>query len=230
LIRAVAFDLDDTLLDTSACLAPAANLEAARAMVDAGLDQPLDRVSRCRWQAARRLAAGQVDDAVCRQLGEKRPAIAAAGRRAYFERGSRLTRRSLRFVPGARALLDRLARDHLLFLVTWGDPATQRAKIRLLRLASWFSEIVVVDRRIRDDKFVALEGLLLRHALKPRQLLVVGDGWTDEIAAGKRLRTRTCWVSRGRPTPHWPPQRVDAIVTSVQGLGRVNKRFGDTPT
>lgn len=229
MIRAIVFDLDDTLLDTSACLVPAANRDAARALVDAGLHQASEVVLRRRWQALRRMPVEDVDEWVCRQFGELRPAVAAAGRRAFFERGSRMMRGPLRLVPGARATLDRLARVHALFLVTWGDVATQNTKIRLLRLGTWFSDIVVVDRRLRDDKVRAIEGLLHRHRLDPRDIVVVGDGWAQEIAAGAGLRTRTCWVSRGRPTPRWPPTRVEAVVRSVRDLEHVIRRMYGSP-
>lgn len=229
MIRAIVFDLDDTLIDTSGCLAPAANREAARALVDAGLDQDYEVVVRRRWQAVHRLPAEDVDDTLCRQLGETRPYVAAAGRRAYFERGSRLRRGSLRLVAGARTLLDRLSRAHVLFLVTWGDPATQLAKIRLLRLGTWFSDVVVVGREERGGKESAIRRLLHRNRLRPEEMLVVGDGWTQEIAAGHRLNTLTCWVSRGRPTPRWPPMRAEAAVTTVVDLERVLKRLNATP-
>jgi len=229
LIRAIAFDLDDTLLDTTGCLAPAANREAARALVDAGLDVPLDVVERRRWRISRRTPAGEVDEILCRQLGDPRPAVAAAGRRAFFQRGSRLRRRSLQLFPGVRALLARLTREHRIFLVTWGDPATQRTKIRLLRLGPSFRDVVVVDRRERLDKTRALEGLLLRHHIPAAELLVVGDGWSQEIAAGSRLGAPTCWISNGRPIPRWPPLRPHAVVPSVAHLPRVLTRLDRTP-
>ena len=229
MIRAIAFDLDDTLLDTSDCLAPAANLEAARALVGAGLEVPLDVVQRWRSRVDRRLPADRVDEAVCRMLGESRPEVAAAGRRAYFQRGTKLRRQSLRLFPGVRSLLTRLARERDLFLVTWGEPSTQRTKIRLLRLRRWFREVIIVDRRTSSDKTHAIKGLLHRRGLIPGQLLVVGDGWSQEIAAGHRLGTRTCWISGRVPTPSWPPLRPDAVIPDVCGLDRVLPRL-DLPT
>lgn len=229
MIRSIVFDLDDTLIETTDCLAPTANREAARALVDGGLDQEYEIVVRRRWQAVRRMHADDVDDWVCRQFGESRPHVSAAGRRAYFERGSRLKRSSLRLVPGARKTLRQLAREYVLFLVTWGDPATQHRKIRLLRLETWFDDVVIVDRQARDGKAAAIRTLLQRHRLRSRDTLVVGDGWTQEIAAGNRLHARTCWISRGLPVPRWPPLRPDAVVKTVEELERVLDRLNASP-
>jgi len=225
LIRAIVFDLDDTLLDTYASLLPAANREAAEALVGAGLDAPVEVVERLRWRARSKVGVAEVDRWICASFGA-RPEIAAAGKSAFFRRASRLRRGQLRPTPGVWALLRRLRRAYALYLLTWGDPSTQWSKVKLMRLEALFDEVVVVDSERHLDKQGVLRSLLWRHGLAPAEALVVGDSWRREILAGVRLGTRTCWVSKraGGRTP-WPPARPDGVVDEVRDLDRVLRRL-----
>ena len=226
MIRAIVFDLDDTLLDTYGSLLPAANREAAEALVAAGLDAPLDVVERLRWRARTKVGVDGVDRWVCDELGFPCSHCADAGKAAFFQRARRLRREQLRPTPGARALLRRLRHAYALYLLTWGDPRTQRSKVRMMGIERSFDEVVVVDNQRHSDKQEVLRALLWRHRLDPAEVLVVGDSWRQEILAGIRLGARTCWVSKrhgGRPP--WPPASIDAVVDDVRDLDRILRRL-----
>jgi HAD superfamily hydrolase (TIGR01509 family) len=223
LIDSILFDLDDTLIDTAAALAPRANHEAARAMVQAGLEAPLEVVERVRAGLERRGGLGTVDERTARAFGGGTEE-AAAGQRAYFDRAASLRRGDVELMPGVRAMLARLGRAHELLLVTWGDPVTQARKVELLRLGSRFAEVVYVDRRAHADKFGPMQALLRRRRLAPAAVLVVGDSWEREILAGHQLGARTCWIRRGSRRP-WPPLRPDAEIGNVCDVERVLARM-----
>ncbi len=223
----VVLDLDDTLVDTTRELVPAANREAARALIAAGVPGPLCRCERLR---ARFLLRGRQDDpdrATCRALGADE-SVAEAGRRAFYERSRALRRRGeLWTIPGARTVLAELRARHAVVLLTWGHPATQWAKIRSARLDGSFDEIVVVDRGAGGGKLEALRALLQRHRRAADEVLVVGDGWEHEIRAGHRLGAWTCWVRRGsaRGGTGWPPLTPDAEIRSPLEIPRVVRRI-----
>ncbi len=223
MIRAILFDLDDTLVDTAALLAPSANREAAAAMVCAGIDAPPGVVERVRAQMERRGGLDGVDLRTAMAFGGDR-SVAEAGRRAYFERGSQLRRGDLCLLPGVGGMLDRLRRRYTLMLMTWGDPATQARKVELLRLRRWFEHVVLVDRRGASDKREATRTLLRRLRLRPDETLVVGDSWEREIVAGARLGARTCWIRRSGRRP-WPPIQPDAVIANVLGVELVLARI-----
>ena len=226
LIRAIVFDLDDTLLDTYTSLLPAANREAAEALVAAGLDAPVEVVERLRWQARTKVGVTGVDHWVCAALGFPSARYAEAGKSAFFKRERRLRREQLRPAPGAVALLRRLRPAYALYLLTMGDPRTQRSKVTMMRIDRWFDEVVVADSERHPNKQEVLRALMWRHDLDPATVLVVGDSWRQEILAGIRLGTRTCWVSKRRGVrPPWPPASPDGVVDDVRGLERILRRL-----
>lgn len=227
-IRLVIFDLDDTLIDTTRELVPAANREAARALVAAGVPGPVLRCERLRARAARRAQIADADSEVCRRLGIEDDAVAEAGRRAFYARAGQLRHRGvLRLMPGARVVLEELARERTLVLITWGDPETQWAKVRAANAARFFQDIRVVDRLATDDKAGAIRDVLQRQHCPPRAALVVGDSWEREIVAGARLGAWTCWVRPGpaRGGSNWPPQTPDAVIGNPLEIPRVVARL-----
>lgn len=88
-------------------------------------------------------------------------------------------------------------------LVTTGFRRLQESKIRALGVASMFDsiEIDAIDEAGRIGKEGHFRAILRKHALAPREVLVVGDSADSEIAAGNRLRITTVQILR----PGVPP-------------------------
>lgn len=101
--------------------------------------------------------------------------------------------------PGARAVLERLATDATLALVTNGLGAIQRARVDRLALEPLFSAIVIsgeVDTakpgtRIFDIAFEALDWPDRESAL------MVGDSLSSDMAGGAVYGIATCWYNPG---------------------------------
>jgi putative hydrolase of the HAD superfamily len=202
-VRAVVFDLDDTLYDCwRRCVLPA-HREAARAMVAAGLGAPEEEVAR-----RRRLLAGieeDLDAVVARSFPCSDPVrVAQAGRRAFFVRDPG----PLAPHPFAREILAAVRTTARTVLLTSGDPATQRRKLDRLRLSDAFDEVLlddIVEGTRRPSKREMLERFLHRAGLAPREVLVVGDRPGAEIRAAQEIGCPALRIRAGEfaaiPTP-----------------------------
>ncbi len=223
-IDAIVFDLDDTLLDTSGLLLEPAHREACQAMISAGLDVTLDRLLATREQLHRQHPREDLDTLLCAHFGQDEPAIAQAGRKAFYQR-------PIPDLPVSRdllAMLDRLSDRCTLLLVTSGDPVTQSEKIRQMRIGNRFQNLVYVP--LGQSKRDALEELIGEHQLEPARTLVVGDRVDSEIAAARRLGMRTVRV-RGGEYGHLRPtsaeEQADWEVDSVLDLEQFMEKTGD---
>ena len=136
-LQALLFDLDDTLLETSRLLVPAAHQEAAEAMVQAGLPATVEAALATRLRFANERPREDVNRLTAQWFGCEDPAVIEAGRRAFYHRDIG----RLDLDPEIAALLTRLKRRYPLFLVTVGSPPTQQAKVRALGLEPRFSAI-----------------------------------------------------------------------------------------
>lgn len=219
-LRAVFFDLDDTLLDTSGLLVVPALTEAAERMIDAGL--PAGREALVDWLRTR-VAEGRGGDYFAdavRHFGvaeEQRERVARVGRRAYFAREVP----SLQPLPGSRELLRRLRRRYGLYLVTAGDPATQRRKIDRLGLTPDFDAIRLVDSMQGEDKLEVFRQILDDRELEPAACLSVGDRVTGEIRDANRLGMWTVRLRRGEfhaMEPEGPEDEPDFTIVELSEL------------
>jgi len=219
-IDAVVFDLDDTLFDTTGQLMEPAHREAAQAMIDAGLEAPLEALVTLRLELGRARVGEDTNVLVAQAYGHEADSpVVAAGRETYFKR--RID--SLDPFPGTDPLLASLHERCKLLLMTTGDPGTQRTKVQLLGIGPWFADMVFVPLD-QSDKRAALRSLLRYHKLPPERVVVVGDRLDREIEAGRRLGTWTIRMARGeggRARPDGPLQQPHYSVDHIEAVALV---------
>ncbi len=83
-----------------------------------------------------------------------------------------------------------------LFLVTFGNRKMQEKKINVLGLEGAFDEIIITENPRGKEK--CFKEILTKYYLEPEQILCVGDKIKDEIEAGKRLGMSTALMKHGR--------------------------------
>ena len=228
-ITTAVFDLDDTLYDCYGQRVLAAHRHAARAMVEAGLPASVEQVLRLRLRLFRRdPRLSRIDPEICRRFRIDHPErILQAARQAFFT----LPVGKLRLFPASLRVLRTLHRAGVrVFIVSFGDPFTQHAKVRALGLDREPS----VERVFYADigHLVTKEGVfrwLLRNVEhEPGKVLVVGDRPSSEIRAGKLLGMRTARLRRGEflgLKPDGPAEQADFTLRDIAGVLRLPLRF-----
>ena len=215
------FDLDHTLLDSDASEIAA----YAHTMATIGLADPDDqferylRINHLMWAAVER---GEIQPTEVRhrrfeqfvdELGLDADPHAMAdafvwGLGAHGE-----------LYDGARDLLDQLAGQASLAMVTNGLSEVQRARIERLDLGDYFDAIVISSEvgatkprpRIFDTTFEALG-----HPAKATALMI-GDSLTSDIRGGSDYGIATCWYNR-RGQQAGPD---DVVTHEITDLGHI---------
>ena len=194
-IRAVIFDLDDTLYDCSGQLVESARRRAAAAMVKAGL--PCSEDEAYSIQVELEEAFGPKLD-VFERIAERYScpkAITDAALAAYNSDEVE----EIHPFPGVREVLADLRSDgYRLFLVTTGIYTRQERKVQLLGLEDAFDEVVINDA----DKGLPLSEcyrhLMAKYHLAPEEMAVIGDRIYAEIKVGNVLGMNTIQFIHGR--------------------------------
>jgi FMN phosphatase YigB (HAD superfamily) len=97
----------------------------------------------------------------------------------------------------SRAVLEALARNHLLSLVTAGVVSLQWKKLRQCGFESCFQAIIIVHDA--SDKLAAIRGLLRTYPTIPAaKTFVVGDRVDVEIVSANHLGCKSVCVKRGK--------------------------------
>ncbi len=210
MLRAIAFDLDNTLIDQRAPMRGylAAWLVGAGAHVGA-LDEAMardamgysDRLALCAWLGAQARPA-QDADAVWQAL--------RAGLAAH------VTPR-----PEITAWLEVLSRRYQLALVSSGAGPLQRAKLAAAALTGCFApERVLISGELGVDKPDARIFAMTCDALQcdPHEVMFVGDHPVKDIEGAARAGMRTCWLSHGRALPDLIDARPDEVWHDIDAL------------
>ena len=229
-ITIAVFDLDDTLYDCYGQRVLAAHRHAAEAMVRAGLPATAERVLRLRMQAFRRdPRISRIDLEICRRFRVEHPEkIILAARQAFYT----LPVGKLKLFPASLRVLRTLHRAGVrVFIVSFGDPFTQHAKVRSLGLDREPSveRIFYADTAHLVTKEGVFRSLLRRVERDPEKVLVVGDRPSSEIRAGKLLGMRTARLRRGEFVglkPDGPAETADFTLRDIAGVLRLPFRFG----
>ena len=219
IIRCVIFDLDDTLYD---CLGQRVRLThryAAQAMVKAGLKADTETVYRARMRAFRQdPMLRHIDAEVTRHFNAEDPdAISRVAREAYFN----CPVGKLSLFPGSLPLLRFLARRSVRnFIVSFGEPKIQRAKVKALELdrEPSIEKIFYADRGNVLTKEAAFRKIHKRTGVPPSEILVVGDRPAREIRAGRELGMPTVRLRQGEfksQMPAGPEEEPDYNIGNI---------------
>jgi FMN phosphatase YigB (HAD superfamily) len=230
LITVVLFDLDDTLYDCFGQRVVAAHRNASHALAAAGLPASPDEILQLRLAAVEadpRLE--YVDLEVGRGLGVAlSQAQREASQNAYFSTPVG----PLRLFPGARQLLRHLKRRGVRnFIVSFGDPQTQHAKVAALGLdrEPAVENVFYADRAPVLSKEDVFRTILRVVESDPARVLVVGDRPASEIRAGKGLGMHTVRIRHGefsRQEPDSDAERADFEIKKIAALRKLPFHFG----
>jgi len=104
---------------------------------------------------------------------------------------------SLRLLDGVDELLERLRHRFLLGLITNGLSDLQWAKIDMLKIETFFQEIIVAgDIRIYKPDERIFASMLQRLDISPQYALYVGDSLEIDVAGAKQAGLHTVWMNR----------------------------------
>ena len=233
LIRCVIFDLDDTLYDCFGQRVRVAHRYAAQAMVEAGLKADAETVYRARMRAFRTdPMLRHIDAEVTRHFRADDPEeVSRIAREAYFN----CPVGKLTLFSGSLPLLHFLAKRGVRnFIVSFGEPKTQHAKVKALGLDREPSveKIYFADRNNVLTKEAAFRKIQKRTRLTPSEILIVGDRPAREIRAGRELGMHTVRLRHGEfksQVPTGPEEEPDYVVKNISEVRRLPFVWGSPP-
>lgn len=232
MIRCVIFDLDDTLYDCFGQRVRPAHRHAAAAMVKAGLKATVEAVYRARMKAFRNdPMLRHIDPEVCRKFGAQDiDRISRAARDAYFN----LPVGRLKLFRGTMPLLRFLhGRGVRVFIVSFGEPKIQKAKIKALGLEGnpAIDKIFYADRDKLLTKEAAFQIIQQEVGLPVDQVLIVGDRPMREIRAGNELGMHTVRLRHGEfksQMPMGPEEEPDYVIGNISKVSKLPYIWGDS--
>jgi putative hydrolase of the HAD superfamily len=197
-IRAVIFDLDNTLIDRDLAMA-----SWLRGIVPAGHLATLLTLD----------ASGYGDRDTFFATVARDSGLAQEQARTRFQQEFP---GHMRLKDGAEALLDRLASRYDLALATNGRSAMQRAKIAAVHLDTRF-QVIAISQEVGSAKPQAeyFRWVLRGLGREPSEALMVGDHPANDIVGAAACGLRTCWLR----TPAYPePSHADLIIAQLSEL------------
>lgn len=194
-IKAIIFDLDDTLYDCSGTLVMRGRRQVAKTIA---------RMACCSEEEAYRLqlemeekygTQGNIYEKITTLYNLPRT-YAGELLREFIH----VTISNIHLFPDVVDTLVQLKTwGYTLILVTSGEKNIQRKKIDALGLGDgYFEEILITDRNNGQTKMDCFTGIMERYNLKSGEIVCVGDKIDDELAAGKSLGMITVMLQHGR--------------------------------
>lgn len=206
-LKCIAFDLDDTLLDTSQWLVPMAARHACQAMLDAGVASDIDTCLQWRSAKAAEFSHREIFAQFIQRYGTSTPDMALQGALKAFYNPEVPSR--LPLMEGAEENLRTLSRKYHLYLITSGEPAAQQRKIKALQIETYFKKIYLVNNFKNETKKHAFESILAVEKIQPEELLSVGNRLSQEIREAKMCGAKTCYFCHGEHVGERPELRED---------------------
>ncbi len=191
-VKAIIFDLDDTLYDCSGTLVLKSKRLAAKIISKAikcseaeALKLQLELEARLgpKVDISREIAdLYNLSEGFCKEITNTINTLEIEGTILF---------------PDTMYSINKLKKiGYKLFLVTFGNREMQEKKIKSLGLEKAFDEIIITENPRGKEK--CFKAILIKYDLEPEQVLCVGDKIKDEIEVGKRLGMSTALMQHGR--------------------------------
>lgn len=195
-LQALAFDLDDTLINTSGQLVPLASLNTFEAMQSEGLAGDFDSFERFRKLGTLTMSHQQIFRKLAELQGpaDRIELLTKIGIDTFY---NPVLPENLDVLQGAIENLKSLKGRYHLFLVTSGVPATQKRKVQIANLEAYFENCFFMDGLKKERKKLAFQSILDGLKLKPTELLSIGNRLSQEIHDAKELGAKTCYFKFG---------------------------------
>jgi putative hydrolase of the HAD superfamily len=217
MIKAVIFDLDDTLYDTTLQVDKARE-NAVKAMVAAGLQTEEEKAAAALAEVVSKKGSNYENhyDDLLNALGcENNPKIIAAGVVAYHE----AKKTYLVPYPGTIPTLLKLREKGLrIGIVTDGRPVKQWEKLIRLGLADFFDAVVVSDGHEQKPSPKPFLKAASELGVRPSECVIVGDRLDRDISGGKKAGMRAIQLTRGKHSRMKPAdahEEPDCIVSTI---------------
>lgn len=217
--KSIAFDLDDTLLDTSGILVPMASRRACEAMLAAGLRCNLEECLQMRQELAADFSHTDIFTQIVNRYGTNQQGKAVHD--ALEEFYNPQVPESLPLLPDSLENIETLKAKYNLFLVTMGSYESQVKKIKALKIEHHFKKIYILNGFIGEKKDSAFLDILRLEGHHPHELLSIGNRLSSEIREGKRVGADTCYFAYGEHVgekPQFPEDHPDFTIKQHKDL------------
>lgn len=218
-IKNIAFDLDDTLLDTSQLLVVPAATKAFEYLLSQGLNLNMFQCLsyRARWSS--QISHHDIFYNLTVEQNVANASVLATTASEIFYNPE--VPNKLPLMKGAKEALELLSKNYVLHIVTIGKPEAQQKKINALGITDYFKEIHLIDLFKKEKKQSAFQKILTEENLSPEQLLSVGNRRSHEIREAKQLGAQTCWLKYGEHSneiAQFPEDNPDFTILTMQDL------------
>lgn len=221
-MKAIIFDLDDTLFDCYTQLVKPAQKYALQKMREQGLKVPLqelmDKYALLTKHGSENVFQLITDSYNIESLMKKK--VVETGFYSFFNYFS-IKKKEITLFPGTKELLSYLKKKYKLFIVTVGLHDTQQKKITALGLSKLFDQVYIIDINKGIDKKGALERVLKEHKLTAAEVMMIGNRRDSDIAPAKRLGMKTILIDHGEyegAPPKSPYEEADLKIKELHEL------------
>lgn len=234
-IKAVIFDLDDTLFDCTGQLVQEARKRAAKALSKEIRGVSVEEIFKREIALYKRFGPTfKVFDKICEEFNVKnKEECITAALKAYNSD----TVGNIKMFEDVLPLFKELRKKGMkLVLITGGIHRRQEKKIRLLDLHEWMDLILIHDiEKATITKEDLFREALTKLSLKPNNVLNVGDRIQEEIQVGNRLGLPSVRVLHGHyrnmkpendlEEPNFEIERLSELVQVIDSIeaGKTHK-------
>lgn len=219
-IKAVIFDLDDTLYDCTGMLTEASRRRAAKAMVEHGIPCTEEEIYKLQNEALEKHGPYYH---IFNEIAKKYKASKDVVHKALRAYNSNEVSNIQPFPDVIPTLKQLKVNGFKLFLITVGVHERQENKIKLLGLSSLFDEVIVSDQEVGLLLEECYQMLLKRYSLSAEDVAVVGDRVREELRIGKTMGMTTIRMLHGR-------FKLDSSVDNFYKADYKIKRIFQVPT
>ena len=223
-IKAIIFDLDDTLYDCTGTLVEDARKRACRKMSEWVKIDAEKLHARMKELYEKYGPRCDVFNKIAEEFAIADERFIEDAMMAYNEGEIG----EIELFPGAKEMLIKLRKKYKLILVTSGVYERQKKKIEILGLKDKFDMIMINNILTDSTKEDDFEDVLEKYDLKPKEVLCVGDRIHSEIKTGNRMGMITVQVLHGRfknLKPKNAMEEPDYKISSITELSKLLEKI-----